>query len=117
MKNYIILLIYYIIKFKFIKCVNQQNNIFPFGMNVRNSVMSGIQDLADFAINIHPPHEDIEETLTSLDGIMMLENVQKRADNEEFTEAEQRLLKIHKNKIREIVSLAFEPIHSMVFYN
>ncbi|EAN32169.2 hypothetical protein TpMuguga_04g00815 [Theileria parva strain Muguga] len=100
-------------KLNFTKCVNQQSNIFPFGMNVRNSVMSGIQDLADFAVNIHPPHEDPEETLASLDGVMMLENAQRRADNEEFTEAEQRLLKIHRNKIREIVSLAFEPIHAM----
>eukprot|EP00375_Theileria_parva_P001777 XP_764452.1 hypothetical protein [Theileria parva strain Muguga] len=80
-------------KLNFTKCVNQQSNIFPFGM---------------------PPHEDPEETLASLDGVMMLENAQRRADNEEFTEAEQRLLKIHRNKIREIVSLAFEPIHAMV---
>ncbi|BAM41733.1 conserved hypothetical protein [Theileria orientalis strain Shintoku] len=99
--------------FKFVKCVNQQSSFFPFGMNIRNNVMSGIQDTADFAVNIHPPHEDLEETLKSLDGIMMLENAQRRADNEEFYEAEQRLLKIHKNKIREIVSSAFEPIHSM----
>ncbi|UVC54408.1 hypothetical protein MACJ_003951 [Theileria orientalis] len=69
--------------------------------NIRNNVMSGIQDTADFAVNIHPPHEDLEETLKSLDGIMMLENAQRRADNEEFYEAEQRLLKIHKNKIRD----------------
>lgn len=78
--------------------------------------MSGIQDLADFAINIHPPKQDIDETLRSLDGIMLMENAQHKADSEDFTEAEQTLLKIHKSKIREIVEAAFEPIHAMVSF-
>ncbi|GFE53499.1 secreted ookinete protein, putative [Babesia ovis] len=80
---------------------------------MRNAVMSGIQDSADFAIKIHPPVQDVDETLRSLDGIMMMEDAERRASNEDFVDAEQRLLALHKAKIREIVAAALEPIHAM----
>ncbi|AFZ81657.1 hypothetical protein BEWA_010740 [Theileria equi strain WA] len=96
--------------------ISSQGSLLPFGVNVRNTIMSGIQDIADFAVNIHPPKQDVDETLRSLDGIMLMENAQHKADNEDFTEAERTLLKIHKNKIREIVEAAFEPVHAMVTF-
>ncbi|GIX61068.1 secreted ookinete protein, putative [Babesia caballi] len=77
-----------------------QHKLSPFGPSMRNAVMSGIQDTADFAIKIHPPVEDAEETLKSLDGIMMMEDAERRALNEDFVDAEQRLLALHKAKIR-----------------
>ncbi|EDO08466.1 hypothetical protein BBOV_III009090 [Babesia bovis T2Bo] len=90
-----------------------KNKLTPFGPSMRNSVMSGIQDTADFAIKIHPPEQDVDETLRSLDGIMMMEDAERRASNEDFVDAEQRLLSLHKAKIREIVAAAMEPIHAM----
>lgn len=89
----------------------------PFGPSMRNAVMSGIQDSADFAIKIHPPVEKLEDTLKSLDGIMMVEDAERRASDEDFVDAEQRLLSIHKGKIREIVAAAMEPIHAMLYIN
>ncbi|CDR97364.1 hypothetical protein, conserved [Babesia bigemina] len=93
--------------------ISQQQKLSPFGPGMRNAVMSGIQDSADFAVKIHPPVEDLDETLKSLDGIMMMEDAERRASNEDFVDAEQRLLAVHKAKIREIVAAAMEPIHAM----
>ncbi|GBE58619.1 secreted ookinete protein, putative [Babesia ovata] len=93
--------------------VSEQHKLTPFGPGMRNAVMSGIQDSADFAVKIHPPVEDLDETLKSLDGIMMMEDAERHAANEDFVDAEQRLLAVHKAKIREIVAAAMEPIHAM----
>ncbi|KAK2196351.1 hypothetical protein BdWA1_001594 [Babesia duncani] len=76
----------------------------PFGPTMRNTVMSAIQDSADFAIRIHPPVQDTDETLASL------------AAMEDFADAKQRLLDVHKAKIRELVAAAFEPIHALLLH-
>ncbi|KAK1445113.1 hypothetical protein BgAZ_110190 [Babesia gibsoni] len=111
------------------EAVTTQGGMMPFGPSMRNAVMSGIQDSADFAIKIHvgdsvyasyiiqPPVEKLEDTLKSLDGIMMVEDAERRASDEDFVDAEQRLLSIHKGKIREIVAAAMEPIHAMLYIN
>ncbi|KAK1933287.1 hypothetical protein X943_003017 [Babesia divergens] len=96
-----------------VNAVTAHGGFMPFGPGMRNSVMSGIQDSADFAIKIHPPVENLDDTLKSLDGIMMMEDAERRAANEDFVDAEQRLLAVHKGKIREIVAAAMEPIHAL----
>lgn len=84
----------------------------PLGPGTRSKLKKLIEDDNDFRINIHAPIEDTQEVLESLDALMRIEEIQRKADEEEFVKDKQRLLKVHKKRIEDIVFAAFEPLHA-----
>ncbi|SBS85130.1 secreted ookinete protein, putative [Plasmodium ovale curtisi] len=60
------------------------------------------------------PVEDTQEVLESLDSLMRVEEIQKKVDEDEFMSDKQRLLKIHKKRIQDIVTSAFEPLQALL---
>ncbi|KNC35959.1 hypothetical protein PFLG_01126 [Plasmodium falciparum RAJ116] len=68
----------------------------------------------DFKINIHAPVEDTQEVLEALDSLMRVEEMNRKVDEEEFMNDKQKLLKVHKKRIQDIVTLAFEPLQALL---
>ncbi|VEV57416.1 secreted ookinete protein, putative [Plasmodium vinckei vinckei] len=88
--------------------------IIPISPAGRNKLKKITERDDDFKINIHAPVEDTEEVLESLDSLMRVEEIQRKVDEEEFMNTKQRLLKVHKKRIQDILSLAFEPLHDLL---
>ncbi|CAA9989021.1 secreted ookinete protein, putative [Plasmodium knowlesi strain H] len=103
----------------FLWCVVQNNfvlneKIIPISPANRSKLKKMIDRDEDFKINIHAPVEDTLEVLESLDSLMRVEEIQRKVDEEEFMGDKQRLLKVHKKRIQDIVTLAFEPLHAFL---
>ncbi|WBY58712.1 secreted ookinete protein [Plasmodium yoelii yoelii] len=45
---------------------------------------------------------------------MRVEEIQRKVDEEEFMNTKQRLLKVHKKRIQDILASAFEPLHDFL---
>ncbi|SBT77624.1 secreted ookinete protein, putative [Plasmodium ovale] len=88
--------------------------IIPMGPANRSKLKKLIERDEDFKINIHAPVEDTQEVLESLDSLMRVEEIQKKVDEDEFMSDKQRLLKIHKKRIQDIVTSAFEPLQALL---
>lgn len=86
--------------------------ILPLGPGTRSKLSKFIEDDRDFRINIHAPVEDTQEVLESLDALMRIEEIARKVDEEDFVKDKQRLLKVHKKRIEDIVAAAFEPLHA-----
>ncbi|CAG9477751.1 secreted ookinete protein, putative [Plasmodium vivax] len=103
----------------FLWCVVQNNfvlneKIIPISPANRSKLKKMIDRDEDFKINIHAPVEDTQEVLESLDSLMRVEEMQRKVDEEEFMSDKQRLLKVHKKRIQDIVASAFEPLHAFL---
>ncbi|CEM08063.1 unnamed protein product [Vitrella brassicaformis CCMP3155] len=62
-------------------------------------------------INIHPPEEDTQDVLDSLDKLLRLEETERRADEEDYVSEKQRLLNLQKRqRVRDVVHAAYEPL-------
>ncbi|KAF8819440.1 hypothetical protein IE077_001027, partial [Cardiosporidium cionae] len=48
------------------------------------------------------------------DGLTKVEEAQRRADEQDYVNEKQLVLNIQKNRIRDIVHAAFEPLHAML---
>ncbi|CDU18992.1 hypothetical protein, variant [Plasmodium yoelii 17X] len=88
--------------------------IIPISPAGRNKLKKNIEHDDDFKINIHAPVEDTQEVLESLDSLMRVEEIQRKVDEEEFMNTKQRLLKVHKKRIQDILASAFEPLHDFL---
>ncbi|SCP04969.1 secreted ookinete protein, putative [Plasmodium ovale] len=88
--------------------------IIPMSPANRSKLKKLIERDEDFKINIHAPVEDTQEVLESLDSLMRVEEIQKKVDEDEFMSDKQRLLKIHKKRIQDIVTSAFEPLQALL---
>lgn len=101
----------------FVVCLVQNSFVYsekfiPIGPTTRSKLKKALEGDEDFRINIHAPIEDTQEVLESLDSVMRVEEIQRKADEEEFMNDKQRLLKVHKKRIEDIVAEAFEPLHA-----
>ncbi|SBT79621.1 secreted ookinete protein, putative [Plasmodium malariae] len=103
----------------FFWCLVQNNfvlneKMIPIGPANRSKLKKMVEGDEDFKINIHAPVEDTQEVLESLDSLMRVEEIQRKTDEEEFMNDKQRLLKIHKKRIQDIVTSAFEPLQAFL---
>ncbi|CRG93879.1 secreted ookinete protein, putative [Plasmodium gallinaceum] len=110
---------YFLVSFCFLLLCIMQNfvlneKIIPIGPANRSKLKKMIEGDEDFKINIHAPVEDTQEVLEALDSLMRVEEIQRKVEEEEFRNDMQRLLKVHKKRIQDIVSSAFEPLHSFL---
>ncbi|SIO73680.1 secreted ookinete protein, putative (PSOP6) [Babesia microti strain RI] len=97
-------------------CVTQRSLMFPISSTLKNSLMGSIQDSADFAIKIHPPKQETNEILEDIDEIKSLEMKELNYEMEDYARAKQKMLNLHKRRIEQIVSKAFEPLHATLVY-
>nr|CEL72336.1 TPA: hypothetical protein BN1205_058120 [Toxoplasma gondii VEG] len=86
----------------------------PFGPGGSTALLSAFEGKSDFKIRVHAPEEDTEDVLEALDSLLRIEQAERRADEDDYVSEKQRLLNIQKNRIRDIVQAAFEPIHAMI---
>ncbi|CRH00835.1 secreted ookinete protein, putative [Plasmodium relictum] len=111
---------YFFVSFCFLLMCIMHNNIvlnekiIPIGPANRSKLKKMIEGDEDFKINIHAPVEDTQETLEALDSLMRVEEIHRKAEEEEFMNDKQRLLKVHKKRIQDIVDSAFEPLHAFL---
>ncbi|XP_026190308.1 uncharacterized protein LOC113146611 [Cyclospora cayetanensis] len=85
-----------------------------FHQGATTSLNAALTGSPDFQIRIHAPVEDTKDTLASLDSLLKLEEAERRMDEEDYAAEKQRMLNLHKNRIRDLVFAAFEPLHGMV---
>ncbi|PHJ23040.1 secreted ookinete, partial [Cystoisospora suis] len=78
------------------------------------ALLSAFEGKSDFKIRVHAPEEDTRDVLESLDSLLRIEQAERRADEDDYVAEKQRLLNIQKNRIRDIVQAAFEPLHAMI---
>lgn len=69
---------------------------------------------AAFKVRFHAPQTSTQSLLEGLDALLKITEAVRRADEQEYMAQKQRLLQIHKNRIREIVRAAFEPVHAAI---
>ncbi|GAW81729.1 hypothetical protein, conserved [Plasmodium gonderi] len=111
---------YFVVSICFLFWSIVQNNfvlnekIIPIGPANRSKLKKMMERDEDFKINIHAPVEDTQEVLESLDSLMRVEEIQRKVDEEEFMNDKQRMLKVHKKRIQDIVATAFEPLHTFL---
>ncbi|SOS77564.1 secreted ookinete protein, putative [Plasmodium sp. gorilla clade G1] len=86
----------------------------PIGPANRSKLKKMLEGDEDFKINIHAPVEDTQEVLEALDSLMRVEEMNRKVDEEEFMNDKQKLLKVHKKRIQDIVTLAFEPLQALL---
>ncbi|CEL97471.1 unnamed protein product [Vitrella brassicaformis CCMP3155] len=83
----------------------------PFaGPASREAIRQEVIGSSDFQINIHPPEEDTQDVLDSLDKLLRLEETERRADEEDYVSEKQRLLTTEKQRVRDVVHAAYEPL-------
>ena len=69
-------------------------------------------EASDYELNLHPPEEDTQDVLDSLDSVMALEEVKRKAEEDDFVAAKQKMLNAEKGRIHSIVASAFAPLAS-----
>ena len=69
-------------------------------------------EASDYELNLHPPEEDTQDVLDSLDSVMALEEVKRKAEEDDFVAAKQKMLNAEKGRIQSIVASAFAPLAS-----
>lgn len=53
-----------------------------------------------FKLRLHAPMQNTDDILASLDALLRIEESIRRIDEEDFVNQKQRLLMLHKNRIR-----------------
>merc|ERR1719263_2401307 len=68
--------------------------------------------MSDFQLNLHPPEEHAQDVQEALDALLKVERVKIASENDDFAMAKQRLLNDEKDRIRDMVHAAFEPLRA-----
>merc|ERR1712124_52712 len=68
--------------------------------------------MSDFQLNLHPPEEHAQDVQEALDAVLKVARVKMAAENDDFAMAKQRLLNDEKDRIRDMVRAAFEPLRA-----
>jgi hypothetical protein len=55
---------------------------------------------SDYQLNLHPPEEDTQDVLEALDAAAALEEVKRKADDDDFVAVKQHLLNAEKIRIQ-----------------
>eukprot|EP00386_Alphamonas_edax_P007069 GDKI01023223.1.p2 GENE.GDKI01023223.1~~GDKI01023223.1.p2 ORF type:complete len:210 (-),score=66.00 GDKI01023223.1:105-734(-) len=84
----------------------------PVAPGLKTAIRNELLGKSDFQLNIHPPEEDTQDVLDALDSLLKIEESERRADEDDYVSEKKRLLNIQKNRIRDIVHAAFEPLHA-----
>lgn len=65
---------------------------------------------SDYQLNLHPPEEDTQDVLEQLDSATALEQVKRKAEEDDYVAAKQKMLNAEKGRIQSIVAAAFAPL-------
>ena len=80
---------------------------------IASAVYGDVVGHSDFELNLSPPEESLKDVETSLDAVMQLEEVKRKASDADFTSAKQRFLEAEKIAIRGTSWLKLEPLTKM----
>jgi hypothetical protein len=57
---------------------------------------------SDYQLNLHPPEEDMQDVLEELDSATALESVKRKAEEDDYVAAKQRMLNVERARIQYI---------------
>ena len=67
---------------------------------VPSGIHGKLVSASDYQLNLHPPEEDTQDALDALDSTMALEEVKRKAEEDDYAAAKQQMLNAEKGQIR-----------------
>merc|ERR1711935_682110 len=96
--------------FLFVSCVGASEVQAPPGLAA--GLFGNLVGMSDFQLNLHPPEEHAQDVQEALDALLKVERIKMASENDDFAMAKQRLLNDEKDRIRDMVHAAFEPLRA-----